>query len=135
MALRQNNFMARKLLFVLLMAFALANIARCGLAVQQAITLPDLPLPAAAWANALAGAVWAIGFGLGALGVFLRLRVARRGAPGLMALYHAHMWLNRALFARSENAPLTIEFNLALTALAIVLAAALAFLSRRSLRE
>lgn len=116
----------RKLLIFVLLAFALANVARCGLAVRQAVTLPDLPQPAAAWVNALTGAIWAMGFGLAALGIALRIHIMRWGSVLLMALYHAHLWLNRAVFAQAENAPATIGFNLALTALAVGLVAVLA---------
>lgn len=123
--------MARRLLVFLLMAFALANIARCGLAIQQAITLPDLPQPFAAWANAATGAVWALGFGLAALGAAARLRIMRWGSVVLMALYHAHLWLNRAAFARAENAPLTAEFNLLLAVIAVGGVAALSGLAWR----
>lgn len=114
----------------MLMAFALANIARCGLAIQQAITLPDLPQPFSAWVNAT-GAVWALGFGLAALGAAAQLRIMRWGSVVLMALYHAHLWLNRAAFARAENAPLTAEFNLLLAVIAVGGVAALSGLAWR----
>lgn len=119
--------MPRKILAFVLMAFALANAARCALAVQQAIHLPELPQPMSAWANAATGAVWAVGFGAAGLGALAGMRIMRAGSVALMAVYHAHLWLNRAAFARAENAPLTAGFNLGLAALAVGVVAVLAF--------
>lgn len=121
--------MARRLLVFLLMAFALANAARCGLAIQQALSLPELPQPFGAWVNAATGAVWTLGFGVAALGAGAGLRIMRGGSVALMALYHAHLWLNRAAFARAEDAALSAGFNLALAALATGVVAALAALA------
>jgi hypothetical protein len=64
--------------------------------------------------------------------VALRLRLMRWGAVLLMALYHAHLWLNRALFARAQNAPANTEFDLALMALAVGGVAILAGLTNSS---
>lgn len=120
--------MARKALVAILALFGAANALRCVLSLQQAATVPDLPVAFSPWLGALFGGVWAAGFAIAAVAV--RARRSSAIGPAVVAAYHAHLWLNRAVFARSDDAWVTAGFSLMLTAIALAVTGALAWLSR-----
>lgn len=121
--------MTRRVLAALLGLLSLANLARMVLSIGQAQSAPDLPVAFRPELSAVMGGVWAAVFGAAAVAVAGR-RSAYLGAAAV-AGYHAHLWLNRAVFARSEEAWVTTGFNLLLTAIAVGAAAALAWWAER----
>ena len=88
------------------------------------LTAPDLPLSVPHWYPPLTGAIWGIGWCVGATACF----TGRRRAPRLIAVmgvaFLAWYWFDRLVFVRSEYALRTMPFSLGLTALgaAVVLA-------------
>lgn len=82
---------------------------------QQALTVPPGYL--------LAGdAVWAVAFGVAAVGLWRRERWARLGSPLALTLYIAHDWINRLWFNPSDygqvTQPCAAVFHIVVLALA-----------------
>lgn len=119
--------MARKALFGLAALLCAANALRLALSLQQAETLPDLAVALRPEASALIGGVWAVLFCAAALALVARARWAGAMAFAAVAAYHAHLWINRAVFARSDEGWQTAGFNVLLTAVALAVAGWLAW--------
>jgi hypothetical protein len=89
------------------------------------LTAPELQLSVPHWYPPLTGAVWGIGWCVGAAASF----TGRRWAPRLIAVigvaFLAWYWLDRLAFVRSEYALRTMPFSLGLTALGAVLVIAI----------
>ncbi|MCS6849479.1 MAG: hypothetical protein RMN52_17405 [Anaerolineae bacterium] len=112
--------MVRLVLVVVSSLFALANVVRAFLAVQQANRLPDLPVAAPAPYIMLMSAAWAIAFGVCAFGLARAHRWAPRVTIIVIVLYQANLWLNHLAFARSSEANARAGFGILLSALSIV---------------
>lgn len=112
--------MVRLILVVVSSLFALANVTRAFLAVQQAIRLPDLPVAAPAPYIMLMSAAWAIAFGVCAFGLARSHRWAPRATIIVIVLYQANLWLTHLAFSRSSEANARAGFGILLGVLFIV---------------
>jgi hypothetical protein len=78
---------------------------------------PDLPLSVPRWYPPLTGAVWGIGWVIGATALFTTRRWAPRWVTVCGVAFLAWYWADRLLFVRSEHALRTLPFSLGITAL------------------
>lgn len=120
----------RRLLIVALSLFALANIARAFLALQQ-LALTDVPVaepPAYLFVTSLA---WAAIFATCAFGFAQSRGWAARVTIAAIMLYQANLWLNHFVFARSPEAAARAGFAALLSVISIVLIAGAALWIQR----
>ena len=88
-------------LALLILVLALANSVRMGVAVTYWRRLPQLPMTVSMLYLAGGGLIWAVAFGISALGLF-RFRAWGRWATLTAATSYAiHMWFNHLCFEAS----------------------------------
>ena len=126
--------MRHKLLIVWLGVFAVVNIARAALSIQQASALPDLPTQLPPIYVAVGSLPWAIFFVICAWGVYRRQGSVWRASLSGMGLYLAHQWLNRLAFSRSSEAFQTLGALALTSGAALLTTAVLIWLNRRKIR-
>jgi hypothetical protein len=82
------------------------NLARAAWAWRQADALADLPEPTSMPMTLLAATslAWGLVFVVCSLGLWRLRPWGRRGTLGAVTLYHVHIWVNHALFDRSDFA-------------------------------
>lgn len=124
----------RRLLIASLILFALANLIRAVLALQQAgitdITAAEPP----AYVMVIS-VVWMAVFGACAFGVARSRPWAARVTIAVIVLYQANLWLNHVLFTRSPEAEARAGFAALLSVLSIVLVSGAAFWVGRNMNK
>jgi hypothetical protein len=124
----------RLFIFVLLL-FCFANLFRAGLAFQQNVQLPQLPVSPAPLYEAVTSAVWALIFGICTVGAWLRSQWAAWAAILAGVLNQAHVWVDRLAFSRSTESFQTLGFAAVLSAILLLLICIPAFIFRHKLKE
>jgi hypothetical protein len=122
-------------LFLLLLC--VANVAGAGLAVKQALELPDLPTSLPPVYIAVMCGVWAVAFGTCACGAAM-VQAWTTGVTLIVSLlYQVNIWINRLAFGRSSESFDTIGFHVLLSAATLAFTFALLFWppTRRALQN
>jgi hypothetical protein len=102
-------------------------------AVQGYTVLSTLPLSVSPAYLVLSSAVWAVGFGVLAGGLWFRKTWARLGTPLALTLYVAQAWIERLVFGRSDFVRATVPYSLVLHLAGLALVWGL--LLRRKVRQ
>lgn len=114
----------RRPTLITLIAFAVLSLAaynagRAAVAIQATELLLSLGLVAPQRALVVTGVLWALGWGVAAVGLFRLRRWARSWTPAAMVLYQANLWLVRLTLEKSPNEPLTRPADAAVSILSI----------------
>jgi len=109
------------LIAVAVLLLAAANLVRFVYALNQAEFMRSLGLDGPQIALALTGAIWVIGFGVAAIGLYRLKRWAWRWILAAIVLYQANLWLIRLAFEKSSTEALTRPADAAISILSIVL--------------
>jgi len=115
---------------VAVLSLALFNLVRLGQALSQAELMRSLGLEAPLTALEITGAVWTLGFGVAAVGLYLLKRWAWRWMLAAIVLYQVNSWLIRIAIERSSDEMLTRPADMAISLLSIVLVWAFLFWPR-----
>ncbi|HEY4688350.1 MAG TPA: hypothetical protein VIK33_03495 [Anaerolineae bacterium] len=88
-------------------------------------------------ADMLTGAVWTIGFGAAAIGLYWLKRRAWKWTLAASVLYQINLWAVRLAFEKSSNEPLTRPADAAISILSILLVWGVLFLppARQAFRK
>jgi hypothetical protein len=113
------------MLALVVLSLAVFNAGRAVVAFRQAGLMSELGLSGALVALVITGAVWAIGFGAAAIGLYRLKRWARRWLLVAVILYQANLWWIRLTFERSSFEPLTRPADAALSILSVAVVWAL----------
>jgi hypothetical protein len=101
----------KRFLIIVLLFFSSINFARCFLAIQQFIVLPDLPTSMSPIYLAVMSVCWASIFWVCVVAVVKKRKHAPRVSICATVLYQANLWLNHFVFTRSTEAFERVEFN------------------------
>ncbi len=106
---------------VTVLLLAAANFVRFVQVLNQAEFMRSLGLagPWAAWG--LTGALWTVGFGAAAIGLYRLKRPAWRWTLAAIVLYQANLWLIRLAFEESPTEALTRPADAAISILSVVI--------------
>lgn len=115
---------------VAVLLLAVTNLARCIQAVNQAEFMRSLGLEGPWAALGLTGALWTIGFGVAAIGLYRLKRQTWRWTLVAIVLYQANLWLIRLAFERSPTEALTRPADAATSILSVVIVWAVLFTPR-----
>jgi uncharacterized membrane protein (DUF2068 family) len=109
------------LLAVLVSSVAAINLLGVISSVRRYTILSHLPLSLPAGALAASAAVWAVAFGLLAVGLWRLKQWARRGTLVAIPVYLAQIWVERLVFGQSDFLRVTIPFYAVLHVLTLAL--------------
>ncbi len=117
--------------------FCLGNLIRCGLALQYAVQLPDVPGSASFVYVAVTCAGWTVVFAICTIAAVLRLRWAAWAAILAAVFNQTHVWVDRLVFSRSSESFQTLGFAAFISFLLLLLITipALAFRHAKSRSE
>ena len=126
--MKVRSRIAQTLPFVLGL-FCLGNLIRCGLALQVALQLPDVPGSASFVYVAVTSAGWAVAFAICTIAAVLKLRWAAWAAILAAVFNQTHVWVDRLVFSRSSESFQTLGFAafISFLLLLLIIIPALAF--------
>ena len=108
-------------LAVLVLSLAVFNLVSAINIVQAYTVLAGLELAVPPWLLAGASGLWALVFGILAVGVWRLKEWARLGAPVALTVYLAQIWAERLFFGRSDYARVSTPFYAGLHLLLLLL--------------